>query len=396
MIRLIKTCGTCLLTLFIVQFCQCSPVSPRDAINPKGLESLEWGSRLQGLENFQFFGNFSVPNSRERRFIDLGTSEQKPNKAYQPCIAPGNKNGHCRHLSQCVLEEFRTNFAKFMDYMCIIERTYVGTCCPDNAETVHSSSLPAESLAGYLPAIAGVDIDDKPVWEVVDMSNATSPDNTISTKNGTSGDKEVAENSLNRKPRRPRGCGVSSKSKTRIVNGRPADPREWPWMAALLRPDADQYCGGVLITDRHVLTAAHCIKDNKTLDIKVRLGEYDFTKADETRALDFNVVDIRIHEDFNRNTYEHDIAILKLHRPTTFNTYIWPICLPPVGLTFENKSAIVTGWGTQYYGGPGSTILMEVAVPIWPQTRCARSFVQDIPHTSLCAGAFEGGRDACQ
>lgn len=56
-----------------------------------------------------------------------------------------------------------------------------------------------------------------------------------------------------------RGCGVSTKSRMRIVGGRPADPQEWPWMVALLRQETSLYCGGVLITDRHVLTAAHCV-----------------------------------------------------------------------------------------------------------------------------------------
>lgn len=49
------------------------------------------------------------------------------------------------------------------------------------------------------------------------------------------------------------------KQATRIVGGQPADKGEWPWMAALLRDKDSQYCGGVLITDQHVLTASHCV-----------------------------------------------------------------------------------------------------------------------------------------
>lgn len=75
----------------------------------------------------------------------------------------------------------------------------------------------------------------------------------------------------------------------------------------------------------------------------MRLGEYDFSKHYETRFLDFKVVDIKIHEHFNPSSYENDIALLKIHRPTIFNDYIWPICLPPQGMSFENKNAIVIG-----------------------------------------------------
>ena len=176
----------------------------------------------------------------------------------------------------------------------------------------------------------------------------------------------------------PKGCGVNSRSNTRIVAGQPADSKQWPWMVALLRENMEHYCGGVLITDRHILTAAHCVKKlvsyqflnlNKhfvrgftqvflyiihlkhhifccrwrTRDITIRLGEYDFRNFSETRSFDFKVAEIRMHRDFNDGTYENDIAIIKIHRPTIFNTFVWPVCLPPVGVTFENKTAIVIG-----------------------------------------------------
>ena len=58
------------------------------------------------------------------------------------------------------------------------------------------------------------------------------------------------------------GCGelikVPARS-PRIVGGKPADANEWPWMAALLHDKTDQFCGGVLITDQHVLTASSCV-----------------------------------------------------------------------------------------------------------------------------------------
>lgn len=64
------------------------------------------------------------------------------------------------------------------------------------------------------------------------------------------------------------GCGELMKQTTRIVGGVPADKGEWPWMAALLRDKTDQYCGGVLITDQHILTASHCVDKYKKKHLK--------------------------------------------------------------------------------------------------------------------------------
>lgn len=78
-------------------------------------------------------------------------------------------------------------------------------------------------------------------------------------------------------------------------------------------------------------------------ELRIRLGEYDLRFPNETRALEFKVVEIRMHKGYIAMTYTHDIAILKFTPPTIFNTYIWPVCLPPVGAVFERKSATVIG-----------------------------------------------------
>lgn len=193
-----------------------------------------------------------------------------------------------------------------------------------------------------------------------------------------------------------RGCGLATKSHPKITGGRPSDPNEWPWMAALIRRGLQfVHCGGVLITNLHVLTAAHCVNYNKN-ELTVRLGEYDFNTKNETRSRDFRVVEIRSHIDFDETTYDNDIALVKLHRKVVFNSYIWPVCMPPNGNTFEGYVGIVTGWGSQFFGGPSSEILMEVPVPIWNQDDCQNMFIERIGENVLCAGAIEGGRDSCQ
>ncbi|XP_032687892.1 proclotting enzyme-like [Odontomachus brunneus] len=386
-----------LYSLCIYQ-CHCLPADFENITDPAGLENQVWRARFRDSDPPQFPGNVSHPYFRSKRVINMDSGTVTKQKTYQACIAPGNRSGHCKHFSGCALEEFRSNFERYVNYMCIIEQTYIGVCCPDGVMTVRAEKSFDDDLASVLPAIANI---DDPEWDETESEKETEngppvDDKVLSSDENSRQDTTSTSTEDIRKPRRPRGCGMTTKMKTRIVGGQPADPKEWPWMAALLRQGAIQYCGGVLITDRHVLTAAHCVYKFKPRDITVRLGEYDFTRLDETRTLDFMVSEIRVHRDFVYTTYENDIAIIKIHRPTTFNSYIWPICLPPIEQTFENKNAIATGWGTQYYGGPASNVLMEVAVPVWPQERCVRSFTQHITNTTMCAGAYEGGRDACQ
>lgn len=68
----------------------------------------------------------------------------------------------------------------------------------------------------------------------------------------------------------------------------------------------------------------------------MRLGEYDFSKSNETRFQDYAVAEIVVHENFEISTYDNDIAIIRLSQPTSFNSYIWPICLPPSGTDLPN------------------------------------------------------------
>lgn len=101
------------------------------------------------------------------------------------------------------------------------------------------------------------------------------------------------------------------------------------------------------------------------------------------------------HEEFQSATYENDIAILQLEKPVAFDSYVWPICLPPKNEDLEGVTAVVAGWGRKYYGGPTSEVLLQVKVPVWQQDKCNDAFLQRITEKNLCAAAYEGGKDSC-
>ncbi|XP_051256442.1 serine protease 1 [Dicentrarchus labrax] len=181
-------------------------------------------------------------------------------------------------------------------------------------------------------------------------------------------------------------CGVAS-SNTRIVGGQDAPPGSWPWQVSL---DSGQ-CGGSLITDQWVLTAAHCITDD---NIEVHLGRQS-QSGPNPNEVSLEVVQTTCHPAYDLLSSNNDICLLKLSAPVNLTDNIYPICLASANSTFHTGvNSWVTGWG-QTGNGSLSDILQEVNVPIVGNNECECAYY-DITENMICAGLRAGGKDACQ
>lgn len=163
-------------------------------------------------------------------------------------------------------------------------------------------------------------------------------------------------------------CGTSNQE-IRIVGGRPTGINQYPWMARLVY-NGQFHCGASLIAQDFVLTAAHCVRRLQRSKIRVILGDHDQFVTNETTAIMRAVSAIIRHRNFDSNSYNHDIALLRLRKSVEFSRTIKPICLPLEKSDPAGVFGIVIGWGRTSEGGSLPGIVQQVKVPILTLQEC--------------------------
>ncbi|XP_072508616.1 anionic trypsin-2-like [Notamacropus eugenii] len=176
----------------------------------------------------------------------------------------------------------------------------------------------------------------------------------------------------------------------KIIGGYTCEANSLPYQVSL-NYNGGHHCGGSLINDQWVLSAAHCYKSQ----LQVILGEHNIDVLEGNEQF-IDAEKIIQHPNYHRSSPNNDIMLLKLKTPAVLNSHVATISLPkscaPVG-----TECLISGWGnTAIYGVDYPDVLQCLEVPILSDADCQSAYPGRITENMVCAGFLEGGKDSCQ
>uniref|UniRef100_A0A2I9LPS1 Serine proteinase n=1 Tax=Centruroides hentzi TaxID=88313 RepID=A0A2I9LPS1_9SCOR len=275
---------------------------------------------------------------------------------------------------------------------CTTKENRPGECIP-----LGNCRSAQEQLRNNFPKICYWETDIKPIvcCELADDVDSTPPNENVQQF-------ECGKRNLREKRQISRN--------PYIAGGESAKPGAWPWMAAILTRNLGQegfLCGGTIISQFYILTAAHCFggrggKVPNVVRYIIRVGStFSFN------GTAYTIQEIMKHPSYGDRKHYNDIALIKVNNEIQFNRWVQPICLPPTSLASATLMGIpvtVIGWGDQTFGGIRTPELRQVTVSVMSRTLCNSSYSRlrdssidrGITDQFICAGVEAGGKDACQ
>lgn len=177
-----------------------------------------------------------------------------------------------------------------------------------------------------------------------------------------------------------------------IVGGDDATPGSYPYQVSIQDRSNFHFCGGSLIADRWVLTAAHCMVDEFPSGLRIRAGLTRLSSGGEA----YDVANIYVHPAYDDDTLVNDIALIQLERDASQPTVRLMDLTAEPQFSAPGDLSTITGWGALSEDGGSPNTLQAVDIPIIDNGTCDDAYPGEIEASMICAGVPEGGIDSCQ
>lgn len=190
------------------------------------------------------------------------------------------------------------------------------------------------------------------------------------------------------------GCGRRPFKKDKVVGGKETAVGDHGWLVGFLYLNSFR-CGGSVVNDRFIVTAAHCLPSTTAVTGIVFLVGAHNRINNEAWSVRVSPDRVIRHPNYNSLNFRNDIALYRLATRLTLTDYIVPICIPNGNDDFTNEISWAAGWGTMSSGGL-ATVKQEVDLKI-VEAECVAYYGTSYDKaTMICAGTVGDGKDTCQ
>ncbi|XP_049271216.1 clotting factor C-like [Rhipicephalus sanguineus] len=211
-------------------------------------------------------------------------------------------------------------------------------------------------------------------------------------------------------------CGRSDSPRSPFIyHGNVSEAGQWPWQVGLSMWSQhekawDLQCGGTLLSESWVVTAAHCVARDRRgnlhapKDMRIYMGKYHRDDAlDDAFVQVRTPQEIHVHDDYDPVKYDADIAMVLLDRPVELSSRVQPICLSSERTSQTNivdgHLGVATGWG-QTENRSYADVLRQAVIPVVSAQECERAYREGrfpltVTSNMFCGGYVKGRIDAC-
>lgn len=178
------------------------------------------------------------------------------------------------------------------------------------------------------------------------------------------------------------GCESNSNKNLRIINGQISEKHKFPWAVLISDETRSFMCGGSVLSESWILTAAHCCtKANSNLYIIAGTNDITDTLESQRRRVARKV----IHPQWDKKCGRNDLALLKLDFPLLLGESVSKICLPDRDYDLSRVPLVAIGWGVTEHG-VSSRFLREAVV--YERPNCTN---MSSPELQICVEDISGG-----
>ncbi|XP_071642201.1 chymotrypsin-1-like [Temnothorax longispinosus] len=171
-----------------------------------------------------------------------------------------------------------------------------------------------------------------------------------------------------------------------IIDGKYAPIRKFPYQVSL-RYNDKHYCGGSIINNCNILTAASCVAGFKDMlyTIKAHVGTNFLNESGDV----YDIESVSIHKDYIMGDIRlYDIALVHLETPINYNELVQPINLTTSDENLDGKSCTLSEWDYTTNDEEVSNNLQEIDLSVYPQKKCEKLW--GAKNTQICTLTRKG------